>query len=365
MKDFNGQSTPENRLIQGGNGQNVNGSTLLSGLEGLKNILSHAENSEPTPTHKPTFDVRAALQPCAIIELPPQSEPILWVDENKERHILARAGSIAIITSKAKGAKTSFLGALMAGAVRSGQDANVDTLGINVAACPTGKRVIHIDTESSEYEYKKFLLSTLRRTAFINCVPSCLESVSLRPCPIAERLQAIETLLSEGRPIHAVFIDGLTDLLFSVNDERETVETVETFLQWAEKFKTVFVFVVHENQKSTSGGGARGWIGSQLERKVSAHFSITKNDDGTRAIEFQNCREAGEIQPRLFHWCDDFKGFISCGVGQIKKAGRPSKFTESEIEEMKSLKESGQSLREIAKKFETSHQTISKILDSF
>jgi len=299
------------------------------------------------------------------LEIPPQADPILWVMDGSKRKVLAAEGSIVIITSKAKGAKSALLGALMAGAVRPCMDIKIDTLGIDVAPCPPDKVVVHFDTESSSREYFRFLKNNLRRISDDDIVPKKLKTASLRCVPMQERMTFVEGWIETLDNIHAVFIDGLTDLIPSVNDENIAIEVVEKFLRLAEKKKTVFVFVVHENQKSTSGGGARGWIGSQLERKVSAHFAIAKNDDGTRAIEFLNCREAGEISPRLFEWNDDLERFISCGIGQIKKSGRPSKFSETEIEEMKSLKKSGQSNREIAKKFGVDHKTISKYMDSY
>ena len=344
---------------------NSNGAPQKDALETLRAAIEQKFNGFANNASDDDNDL-TFLQNNTVV-LPTQQEPLLWVNQGEKQEVLARAGALNIITGRAKTGKSSVLGALLAGAVRHKTDLVVDTLGIEVAPCPPDKVVVHIDTENSDYDYKRQLLNALQRTSHGNKRPDWLLTANMRKAPIAKRMAVFERLLhdalSGGKKIHLIFLDGFTDLLPSVNDEATAIGFCERFVQLADEHQTAIVGVIHENQKITSGGGARGWFGSQMERKISAHLAVTvENETRQRSIQLLNCRGCGDIAPRLIEFDDDLMRFVSAGVGQIKVAHRPLKFDKNQIDEMKIMRENGHSYRQIALQFDTSHHTVKKCI---
>ena len=253
---------------------------------------------------------------------------------------LDKSGGIMMISAKAKGGKTGCLGALVAGAIRRAGDENVDCLGFYVAPCPFGKRVIHIDTEQSEEDHEDGVYSIVERANYGDDHPEHLHTYDFTS--IHDRFLALEQRLFNPKlpPVHMIFVDGIADMVGSVNDEDTAVSVCEKIIEWCKQLDCGMVVVLHENQKGLGGAGVtRGWLGSQLERKAYSHISISYNND-EYVIDFINCRKTPRNLPQLtFVFSDLLKRFVSNGFREKKAVGKPRSLTDIQIEEIKVLRQ--------------------------
>jgi len=257
-----------------------------------------------------------------VFALPTRAEPVIWAGEVKDDNVLLRPGGLMIITGKAKAGKTAVIGAILAGAIKKNGDAEAQTLKIGVAPCPDDKRVMYVDTEQPEYEFQSALLRIMFRLG----LPTTTRPKHFYPFPVgddkrAARLELIEEALTDPNepPVHLLIIDGVSDLILSVNDEIAAADLVERIGGWARNFNIAIVLVLHENQKSSSGSGARGWLGSELERKAGAQGSISRDDNEVSTLKFLNCRTASNAADLGFEWCNIKKMHVECSVNTGKK----------------------------------------------
>lgn len=89
---------------------------------------------------------------------------------------------------------------------------------------------------------------------------------------------AIETLHPD-----VVFIDGLRDLLASINDEETTVQILDYLASMAEEHNMCIWNALHQNPRIGSDGEdkMRGWTGTELGNKVSDTLISIKKKDAT------------------------------------------------------------------------------------
>ena len=71
-----------------------------------------------------------------------------------------------------------------------------------------------------------------------------------------------------------VIIDGVTDLIGSINDEAIAKKTVSEFRAIANEFKCHILAVIHSNEGNLAGTEARGWIGKEWKRKAEGEINV-------------------------------------------------------------------------------------------
>ena len=94
-----------------------------------------------------------------------------------------------------------------------------------------------------------------------------------------KRYELIKLAIDAIQP-DVVFIDGLRDLLASINDEEQGTTILEELASMAEERKMSIWCALHQNPKANSDGEdskMRGWIGTELGNKVSDTFVSIKS----------------------------------------------------------------------------------------
>ncbi len=192
---------------------------------------------------------------------------------------LGSADNLMCVTGYAGCGKSSFVNALLAGAlIVQPSDAKIDTLGYDVAPNTKRKAVVVFDTEQTPSQLYENGLRTLRRAGLEN-KPSFFRSIYLTALERKKRLkfirQTLDYLHNKYGGVHLVVIDGVADLVLSVNAETECVEEVEALTRLANRYHTCIVCVVHF---IPNGFKLRGHLGSELQRKCSGIVSIEKEE---------------------------------------------------------------------------------------
>jgi hypothetical protein len=190
---------------------------------------------------------------------PPPEEPWAFKLAGVE---VAHCGNIITIAAAVKSGKSSVISAMMASMMSSiGQD----YLGFE-GSNPGCKTVLHFDTEQSRGDHYNMMMRALRR-ADLQAPPSWFSSYSLTRLDPAERRAAISAMARKAAAnggLHSLFIDGVADLVFDVNDLKEACSLVTELHQLATEISCVIVTALHHNP---GGEKTRGHLGCQPARR--------------------------------------------------------------------------------------------------
>lgn len=226
---------------------------------------------------------------------PPPVEP--WVFKLVGVEI-AHLRNIITIAAAIKSGKSSVFSAMIASMMGV---AGRDYLGLE-GSNPDGKAVLHYDTEQSPGDHFNLMMRSLRR-AGINSPPTWFSSYSLILLSPSERRAAICAMARKAAAtggLHALFIDGVADLVFDVNGIEEACGLVTELHQLATETGCVIVTALHHNP---GGEKTRGHLGSQIERK-SESVLVLRKDGETTSICCKPARrqEVSDEQAPRFVW---------------------------------------------------------------
>lgn len=229
---------------------------------------------------------------------PPPVEP--WVFKLVGVEI-AHLGNLITVAAAIKSGKSSVISAMIASMMG---ESDRDYLGLE-GSNPDGKAVLHYDTEQSRGDHYYMMMRALRR-ADIDTPPTWFASYSLTLLDPGERRAAICVMARKAAAaggLHSIFIDGVADLVFDVNDLAEACGLVAELHHLAIETSCVIVTALHHNP---GGEKTRGHLGSQIERK-SESVLVLRKDGETISFSCKPARRAeisDDKAPR-FAWNSD------------------------------------------------------------
>jgi hypothetical protein len=150
----------------------------------------------------------------------------------------------------------------------------------------TKKNVLYFDTEQSEYHLSKALNRICIKNGF---VPENIKAYHLRSKATDERLALIEQAIYENDNYDIVIIDGIRDLINSINDEEQATMINSKLLKWTEEKNIHIITVLHQNKGDNN---ARGHVGTELMNKAELVLSVTRSEEekNTSYVETVVCR---------------------------------------------------------------------------
>ncbi len=273
------------------------------------------------------------LKTCEVnLNNPPKIQPsILSINESS----IGSPGNIIGITGTEGSGKSNFVAAIISGCLNPMKD-DIDTLGVIINDNANSQAVVMFDTEQSIVQLHKNIDSVKRRAA-INDLPEWFKAYSLVALNRKERfktiIESVDKFYYEFNGIHLIVIDGIADLISSVNDEEQSVELINKLFQMAHQYNTLIICVLHMNP---SGIKLRGHLGSELQRKASGILSVEKHKDQDNSIvKAIKLREANPLTVPIiqFAWQDsiqqhEFIGFMEKGDFQSKKISKLKSFAQ-------------------------------------
>ena len=234
------------------------------------------------------------------------------VSESGETNILGTLGNISLIKGKAKSRK-SFLVNLIISSVL-GNDKSSKIRGSEVAT----KNILYFDTEQGrKHVYKA--QNRIKDKANLEYEIDNLSTIYLREFNPYERAVYIEKVIKKTNDIGLIIIDGVKDLVTSINDERESTELSSKLLKWSTKYNCHIMVVLHENPTNEK---SRGHVGTELTNKAETVIQVAidpKNPD-VSIVRPAACRNK-EFEPFAFKVIDQLPHVI--GGYMIDK--KPSK----------------------------------------
>ncbi len=206
-----------------------------------------------------------------------------------EHYIVGTRGNISTIIGKAKSRKSFFV-ALLAAAAASGRK-----IGPYEGSLPENKNhVVFIDTEQSKFHVSLAQKRILR--LFQARTSKNLSMYHLRKFKPDERLEMIQAVLYSRDDIGLLIIDGVRDIVFSINDEIEATKVTSDLMKWSEERDCHIICVLHQNKGDNH---ARGHVGSELVNKSETVLSVAKAEEDD-AISIVEAAQVRNIEPPRF-----------------------------------------------------------------
>ena len=264
-------------------------------------------------------------------------------------------GGIQAISGQKKNGKSFVLTQLMAAILGNGAERTLRFLpGLKVPERTIEylghePRVLYVDTEMEKLNSAKVLRRVHWLCEWDMKQPNERFSVLwLKNMPHDETEQAhkrrwrlIRTAIETTSP-DIVFIDGIRDLLSSINDEQTAVEILSQMATMAEERRMCIWNALHQNPRMNSDGEdskMRGWAGTELGNKVSDTFiSIkSKTANGVTFTVKQQAARGKDVDDWKYEITDDAG---SLGIPRIINSGSnlPSKSKESEGDNIEDIK---------------------------
>ena len=234
-----------------------------------------------------------------ILKVIPPPE-IAWEvkDDNSEEFILlGTLGNFSMVKGKAKSKKSFFINMAIAAAV--GKELIQNKLRSHLK--DDFNQVLYFDTEQSEWHVQKAAKRVCKQLNVNNLAN--LSTYNLRKLSPSERLKLIEFAIENTPSLGFVVIDGIRDLVTSINDEAEASNIASKLLKWTEEYNIHIVVVLHENPGSDK---ARGHIGTELMNKAETVIAlqVDKYDKSTSTVSAGFCRNEA-FKPFAFTITDE------------------------------------------------------------
>jgi hypothetical protein len=183
---------------------------------------------------------------------------IVWkIQINGKKYNAGTKGNFSVIIGKAKSKKTFLLTLFLADYLKTEKV----------------KNVLYFDTEQSEYDVSKALNRICIKNNFI---PENIKAYHLRSKATSERLELIEHAIYNNDNFDIVIIDGIRDLINSINDEEQATMINSKLLKWTEEKNIHIITVLHQNKGDNN---ARGHVGTELMNKSELVLSVSKSDE--------------------------------------------------------------------------------------
>ncbi len=260
--------------------QDNNNFVELLGADIAKNeqLLKEQPIIAPEPYNGADFGYSKGLSDEQIQEIAKASKLDLKTDVEKPPHCLWIDGQPAFVLrdisttiGKAKSRKTFATGLLVASLV-----GNTDIQGRIRGGLPEDKRnVLYFDTEQSSYYAQRSarrIYGLLDKNYYHDTLPN-FHVYSLRPFTPQERLQIIEYLIYNTPNLGFVIIDGIRDLITSINDEEQATMITSKLLKWSTERMIHISCVLHMNKGDNN---ARGHVGTELMNKSLTVLGVSK-----------------------------------------------------------------------------------------
>jgi len=195
-----------------------------------------------------------------------------------------KKGNDFMIIGKAKSRKTFLMILLLSASIMKAIFLN------HIKGCLNEPQtvVLFFDTEQSRYHVQKTVKRICKLIGIE--VPANFYAYGLRKFHPDKRLELIEHAIYQNDKIGVVGIDGIKDLISSINDEEQATMISSKLLKWTEERNIHLACVLHQNKGDIN---ARGHLGSELVNKAETVLSVTISEENSEIsiVKADYCRD--------------------------------------------------------------------------
>lgn len=204
-------------------------------------------------------------------------------DDSDEFKPIGTIDNFSLVIGKAKAKKSFFIGMAVSAALS--KEVLHGRFKSNLSE--EKNEVLYFDTEQSSYHVHLALKRICKQVNITE--PENLHVYGLRKLSSEERLELIQFAINDNPKVGFVVIDGIKDLINSINDEVEASKMANNLLRWTEDNHIHIVTVLHQNKGDNN---ARGHIGTELINKAETVLTVTvdSTNENISIVEPQQCR---------------------------------------------------------------------------
>lgn len=192
-------------------------------------------------------------------------------------YTIGTLGNISMIIGKAKAKKSFLINMMITTALNKG----VSYGQLQCDAPPDKRKVLYIDTEQS----KNMVWRAVNRiTRQIDVKDVNLDTLSLRSITPAQRLEVVELAIKQSNELGLVIIDGISDLVTSINDEEQSTNVSTILMRLSADYNIHIMTVLHTNKDNNN---ARGHLGTYFQNKAETTLLVqvdTKDEDVSNVV---------------------------------------------------------------------------------
>jgi RecA-family ATPase len=187
-------------------------------------------------------------------------------------------GDFSLWTGKAKVGKSNAMKIITVTALKSSLQ-----YGRFKSDLPENKKsILFIDTEQSDYHLNLSIKKICETVGDTN--PSNLNVYGLRGTKPSDLKEIVEALIYTTENLGLVIIDGIKDLVGSINNEDKAHEITNDVERWSKSLEIHIITVLHEN-KSKTDDNARGFLGTELTNKAETIVNISNYSETESKIK--------------------------------------------------------------------------------
>lgn len=196
---------------------------------------------------------------------------------------IALEGSIVMVSGQSKTRKSSVMASFTAALL------NKDGIYQNIETTLKKGTVLWFDTEQNEIEFSYFQRMIYIMAGLDSINPSIRYlAFNIRKYTEEQRAVIVEELVKALGDVVFVVVDGIADLISSVNDMEGTKRLTTKLCKWADVYHTPIMTTIHTNK---DGKDATGSLGGFLDKKSSYHIRTSKEDfNGPTKVEVKHAR---------------------------------------------------------------------------
>lgn len=214
-----------------------------------------------------------ALDSSEITNVPDEEEPPCLFNINGVEVLPRQA--VAIIAAQKKSGKTNFSGLLSAACASPNHQVFNGLIRCNL----DDVRVLNIDTEQPFRDARRTLRRVMKTIGYDydeQWNKHNIVSISVKDIDETDRKVVVELAVKKYKP-QLLFIDGIADLIPSINDEAASKELMSWLDYLSCTYDCAVVGMLHLNYNS---GKIGGWAGTMANKKFTDCFLLKKSKQG-------------------------------------------------------------------------------------
>jgi archaellum biogenesis ATPase FlaH len=169
-------------------------------------------------------------------------------------------------------------------------------------------KIALFDTEQSPYDFSRSVARIQKFTLYDQPgIFKFFDAFLLREDSSQNILRLIDTYLNQTPELAILIIDGLLDLIESMNDETASKRLITTLKRWGKKHNILIITVLHLGKKDQS---SIGHIGSASDRYAQSTLLVEKTKNGTFTCAPKFLRSAKDFNTIEIIYSEQSKNFI-------------------------------------------------------
>lgn len=266
----------------------------------IKDAKAHfAKKNKPTKEEQNRLDelLNGLRVKASEYEFPPVSV-ITFKGQN-----IGSQGDVTTVTGQAKSKKTYLLSAILIESLKPFTYPGV----IQVTMPKDKQKILWIDTEQSRYWGRKILERAESFGVSAEDIDSKVTLLTCRTLSASDIMELVELYLKKHSDIGLLVLDGVREIVNSINDDKEATSAVKWMMRMATDHNLHLITVLHLNPQKDENSYAkvRGHIGTELTNKSEFVIKVTPEKESKAHSTVEAMFSRGAAPEKMSMYIDE------------------------------------------------------------